>query len=117
MEYELIEYKKHITIRKLGDVVVRYGALVMKCELAYFPAEKKPWIRMPECWLTATYKCKYVHWITKDFSDDFQKDLLNKLEKKYNLSLGEIQKLHEEGRKTKSLQKKKPTKKLGLSQP
>jgi|SRR5690606_5172597 len=104
MEIELINFQKKILRNKLGILLIKYGDLHIKCDLVYSPTYEKIWIRMPEVWLTPSYKLHYCCWSTKKKSDEFQKEVLKKLIAKYSLDFPEVKKMHEEGME---LQKRK----------
>lgn len=64
---------------------------------------------MPENWIKPKVKFSYCYWDKKRVSDDFQKEVLNKLESKYSLDVKKAKKLHADALKAMR-SKKKPAK-------
>ncbi len=90
LDFELCPSKK-----KIGNVLVQYCDLVMKCELVYHPEDKRVWVRMPEVWLTKKSKFKYCFWPVKEVSDEFQKEVLKQVFEKYKMSDANVAHTHQ----------------------
>lgn len=108
MDVDVVNFEKRVCKKKVGCVLVRYGELLMKCDLVYNPKYFKAWVRMPEIWLKDDKKVHYCYWPTKEKSDEFQNEILKKIFDKYNLSLEKVKDLHLEG-----IQKRGNSKKCG----
>lgn len=83
---------------KLGDILVQYNEIVIRCELVYHVPTKGAWIRMPEIWLNQNFKKKFVYWPRKDLSDEFQKTVLKLILDEYDLSLDKIAEIYASSR-------------------
>ncbi len=92
VEVLYFELKPHNT--RIGWVDVSYHGLVLKCDLMYYPSDKKPWIRMPEMWLKHNKKTCYCYWPNQEISDEFQKEVLNKIYQNYDLDLQKVIDIH-----------------------
>ncbi len=94
MDVDVLDFDLHPCKTKLACVLVKYGELVLRCELVYHVGKQKPWVRMPEIWRTKTYKHKFAYWPSKELSDDFQKVVLKKIFDKYDLDESKVAQLH-----------------------
>lgn len=106
MDINVLDFEIHPCRTKLACAIVRYGDLILRCELVYHPGDKKAWIRMPERWLNPKTKLKYCYWPNKEISDEFQKIVLNKIFDKYNLNLDSVAELHKSATRIKKCEKK-----------
>lgn len=103
MDVEILEMALRPCRIKVACLKVRYGQLILKLDLVYYAKEHRAWVRMPEKWLTKEHKTTYCYWPSKEISDEFQKDVLNKTFDKYGLDLEKIKLLHIAGCKAKSV--------------
>ncbi len=71
---------------KLAEVAVRYENLILRCDIVYHPTDKKIWVRMPEIWVTATVKHQFAFWPSKELSDEFQVEVLKKIDENFSFS-------------------------------
>ena len=96
MQIEILNMEKKPSKRRLAVVSIKYFSLVIMCDLVYHPKHKTAWIRMPERWLTREIKERFCYWDDKAISDDFQKEVLNKIFDKYSLDLDTVTSWHVE---------------------
>lgn len=94
MDINVLDFELHPCKTKLGCVIVKYGELILRCELVYHVVDNKAWIRMPERWINPTFKLRYAYWPEKESSDKFQVEVLKKMFDKYDLSLEKVAALH-----------------------
>ena len=94
MNVDVLDFELRQSKTRIGCVLVKYHELVMYCELVYHVKTKKAWIRMPEHWFTKDKKTSYCSWPSKETSDEFQKEVLNKIFDKYDLDFDKIAELH-----------------------
>jgi hypothetical protein len=94
VDITILEFKKDFTKTKMGNVHIRYGDLVLRCELVYNVKDNKAWIRMPEVWRSETYKHKYAYWLSKETSDEFQVKALRLLFQNQDLSMEKLAEVH-----------------------
>ena len=106
MNAEILDFISAPTKGRLGQIIVKYHDLVMKCDLVFFIKEQKAWIRMPEIWLNPTTKLAYCYWPNREISDNFQKLILNKLFEKYSLDAEKIKALHVAAAQKRKISKK-----------
>lgn len=107
MDLEVLQFELKPDNFKLGCALVRYGELMIECELVYYSPKSKVWIRMPEKWETPQYKKHYAFWSSKKTSDEFQTIIVNKIFENYDLTREEVIKIHEKISKKKQ-NKRKP---------
>jgi hypothetical protein len=105
--FEILDFRLLENRNKVGNVAVRYHDLVMRCELAFYAKERKAWVRMPEIWSKENQKKQYCYWPSKEISDAFQKEILNKIFDKYDLSLDKLEQHYLNARKNLKAKKKK----------
>ena len=63
---------------RMGAILVKYYDSMICCDLCLYKDEKF-WVRMPEVWLSKTFKRQFIFWETKEKSDEFQKEVLKKV--------------------------------------
>lgn len=63
---------------RLGVVHVRYHDLTLMCDICLYKNQKL-WIRMPEVWLTKSYKKRFAYWHDPLKSEEFQKDVIEQI--------------------------------------
>jgi len=96
MDLQVLDYLFKPTKTRLGLVSVRYGDLLLRCELVYHVEEKKIWIRMPEFWINREKKVRYATWSDKKTSDDFQETVKKILLERYGIDRRKAAHLHAE---------------------
>lgn len=94
MFIEIVDFEIFPSKTSLGNILIQYEKLMLRCELVYHAGEKKAWIRMPEIWRSSTYKHKFAYWPTKEDSDEFQKVVLEKIFSNYDLSLNSLAEIY-----------------------
>lgn len=82
---EILRFDKRVTKDSVGNIIVRYHDILMRCEIVIY-RKKKLWIRMPEKWING-FKFPYVKWLSNEISSEFQKLMIKKLFDKYNFDL------------------------------
>ena len=87
-------------------MAVKYHELWIKCELVWHSKGRNYWIRMPEYWFEPSRKTTFCFWDTKEISDQFQKDILQKIFDTDMLSECEITKIHAHGAEKKTNKRK-----------
>lgn len=90
MNIEVIDYKCNPSSRRFANVVVKYGDLFIECDLVYYAKGHKLWIRTPEIWVSKNFKHRYVFWENNEYSDEFQKQVINKLFEKHNIVVDKV---------------------------
>lgn len=105
MDIEVLQFELNPCNFKLGDALVRYGELIIECELVYYSPASKVWVRMPERWETKEYKKHYAFWRSKKVSDEFQQTVVKKIFSQYDLSQEKVIALHEEKAKRRRFRK------------
>ncbi len=91
MTVEILDYQKKPSGNKLGNIIIKYHDLLLRCELMFYPKTKTAWVKMPEQWIVKDKKFRYCYWPDKDTSDAFQKLVLNKLFDKYDLNQAAVE--------------------------
>lgn len=94
MDLEIGEFKIRPCKMSIATMLVKYHELIMKCDLVWYPQAKHYWIRMPERWFTRDKKTSYCYWPTREISDEFQKEMLQKIFDSGMLSESEISDIH-----------------------
>jgi hypothetical protein len=95
MDINILDFNVLVCKTKIGIAIIRYGDLLLRCELVYNTKYKKVWLRMPEIWLNNKFKLKYCHWPNQQISDKFQEKAIGQIYKNYSLNLEKIIELHE----------------------
>ena len=94
---------------RAAKVLVRYHALIIRCELMVFKKESL-WIKMPEIWETSEKKKQFCFWPAKPISDGFQHQVLQLLKDEHGVDLQQALCILQ-GAKKKSQKKKVDDKK------
>jgi len=97
MDIEIDEFMIRPCKTAIATMLIKYHELVMKCDLVWYRKDRKYWIRMPERWLDPVRKTSFCYWPTKEISDQFQKEVLQKIFDSGMLNEDEIAKIHAHG--------------------
>ncbi len=100
MSTEIIDFIICPDLKKIGIIMIKYHQLIIKCDLVYFSRDKRVWIRMPERWVTEEKKAPYCYWETKELSNAFQIEILDKLFSKYEMDLEGVKRIYYSMRKS-----------------
>lgn len=93
------------TGNSVGRILIRYHALIMRCELMVWKKESL-WIKMPEVWVTPEKKKQFCFWPAKPISDGFQFQVLQLLKDEHGVDLKQALCILQNAKKKKSEKKK-----------
>ena len=83
---EIVDCGISVDITRIGFVMVKYNDLIISCDICVYK-QQKIWIRLPEMWISETQKRRFLYWPSEEKSNDFQKEVLSKLEDLLGLNL------------------------------
>jgi hypothetical protein len=96
MDFRIVEFKINPCEKKIGTILIDYHGLMIRCQLAYYSKGKNIWVRLPEKWIKPDQKLSYCFWPSKEKSDEFQKEVINKIFDMYDLTFEKVVEIHME---------------------